>query len=59
MCGITGFTNFKKNIKNSNDLLKKMTEKLSKRGENEIGYYTTDNVYLGHRRLSIIDITQR
>lgn len=56
MCGITGFTNFKKNIENVNDLLKRMTEKLSKRGENEIGYYATDNVCLGHRRLSIIDI---
>lgn len=57
MCGITGFTNFKKNIQNENDLLKRMTDKIAKRGENEIGYYTTDNVYLGHRRLSIIDIS--
>jgi asparagine synthase (glutamine-hydrolysing) len=56
LCGITGFTNFKKNIENKDELLKRMTEKISKRGENEVGYYTTDNVYLGHRRLSIIDI---
>ncbi len=56
MCGITGFTNFKKNIRNRNDLLKKMTAKLTKRGEDEVGYYTTANVCLGHRRLSIIDI---
>ena len=56
MCGIVGFTNFKKKIGNENNLLKRMTEKISKRGENEMGYYTTDNVYLGHRRLSIIDI---
>ena len=56
MCGIVGFTNFNKKIENENDLLKRMTEKIAKRGENEIGYYTTDNVCLGHRRLSIIDI---
>lgn len=57
MCGIVGFTNFKKNIQNENDLLKRMTDKIAKRGENEIGYYTTENVCLGHRRLSIIDIS--
>lgn len=56
MCGIIGFTNFKKNIKNSSELLNRMTEKIAARGENETGYYTTDNVYLGHKRLSIIDI---
>jgi len=57
LCGIVGFTNFKKKIQNENDLLKRMTDKIAKRGENEIGYYTTDNVCLGHRRLSIIDIS--
>lgn len=56
MCGIVGFTNFNKKVKNSNELLQRMTEKIYRRGENETGYYTTDNVYLGHKRLSIIDI---
>lgn len=55
MCGILGFTNFKKKIKEPEELLKRMTEKIATRGENSKGYYTTNNVYLGHKRLSIID----
>ena len=56
MCGILGFTNFQKKIKEAEELLKRMTEKIATRGENSTGYYTTNNVYLGHKRLSIIDI---
>jgi len=57
LCGIVGFTNFKKKIENEDNLLQRMTEKIAKRGENETGYYTTSNVLLGHKRLSIIDIS--
>ncbi|MDD2628178.1 MAG: asparagine synthetase B, partial [Clostridia bacterium] len=56
MCGILGFTDFQKNIKEAKELLKRMTEKLTTRGEDQTGYYTTNNVYLGYKRLSIIDI---
>ncbi|MDD2376915.1 MAG: asparagine synthase (glutamine-hydrolyzing) [Clostridia bacterium] len=56
MCGIVGFTNFKKKIENKDNLLQRMTEKITRRGENETGYYWANNVLLGHKRLSIIDI---
>ena len=56
MCGIVGFTNKNNEIKNPKQLLVNMTEKLKKRGESSYGYYIKNNVYLGHRRLSIIDI---
>ena len=53
MCGITGI------VGNTNeDLLHKMTESLIHRGPDDSGYYIEkDVVALGHRRLSIIDIT--
>ena len=56
MCGIVGFTNNNDNINNPQELLINMTQKLKKRGESAKGYYIKNNVYLGHRRLSIIDI---
>lgn len=53
MCGIVGF-NFsdKKIIKNMNNSLKH-------RGPDGEGYYIDDNVSLGHRRLSIIDLSPK
>jgi asparagine synthase (glutamine-hydrolysing) len=52
MCGITGFTWEDK------DLLRKMTDIIAYRGPDDHGYYTDSNVSLGHRRLSIIDLSQ-
>lgn len=56
MCGIVGFTNNNNQIENPKELLVKMTDKLIKRGETSYGYYEKKNIYLGHRRLSIIDL---
>ncbi len=56
MCGIIGFTKYNNEIENPNELLENMTNKLKKRGETAHGYYITENVFLGHRRLSIIDL---
>lgn len=56
LCGIVGFTNYKKNILNPNELLENMTNKIVTRGEDDVGYYSKNEVYLGHRRLSIVDI---
>ena len=56
MCGIVGFTNYDNKINSPEKLLVNMTDKLKKRGESSYGYYIKDNVYLGHRRLSIIDL---
>ncbi len=59
MCGISGFIDFNK--KTSIEVLEKMNRIMAHRGPDGEGYgmYQTDNatVGLGHRRLSIIDLT--
>ncbi|HSL47272.1 MAG TPA: asparagine synthase (glutamine-hydrolyzing) [Anaerolineales bacterium] len=56
MCGITGkiYWNPEKCVES--DLLTKMCRTLTYRGPDEEGYYTKNNVGLGVRRLSIIDV---
>ncbi len=53
MCGITGFIS---KDKNKDKIIKKMSDRIIHRGPDQEGYYTDENVALGHRRLSIIDI---
>ena len=53
MCGIVGFLNGKEN---KQKIIKGMTDKIIHRGPDEEGYYIDENIALGHRRLSIIDI---
>ncbi len=54
MCGICGFYG-----ENDNSLLKRMTEALAHRGPNQTGYFTDKNISLGHKRLSIIDLSAK
>ena len=60
MCGISGFIDFKK--KTSIEVLEKMNRIMAHRGPDGEGYgmYETDTaaIGLGHRRLSIIDLTE-
>lgn len=52
MCGIFGIASL-----NLNKFpLKELTDTLSHRGPDDAGYYLDENVGLGHRRLSIIDL---
>jgi asparagine synthase (glutamine-hydrolysing) len=56
MCGIAGIVAFKKNI----DLpgtIRRMTDAMAHRGPDADGFYTNDSIALGHRRLSIIDLS--
>lgn len=54
MCGIVGFTA----IQNSNkDILKRMLNRIKHRGPDGEGIWLDDYVSLGHRRLSIIDMS--
>jgi asparagine synthase (glutamine-hydrolysing) len=53
MCGICGFTG---NVENGEQVLQKMTDIIAHRGPDGAGTYRTDDVALGHRRLSIIDL---
>ncbi len=56
MCGICGYLHFDKSKKPSEDILKSMMNTLAKRGPDDEGLYLKDNVALGHRMLSIIDL---
>lgn len=56
MCGIVGIVNYREDISMQEDLIKKMTNTLEKRGPDEYGIFCDKHCNLGHRRLSIIDI---
>lgn len=56
MCGIVGFTN---NIDNSNTVIKEMMDRIKHRGPDAEGEYIDDGIALGHRRLSIIDVSSQ
>ena len=56
MCGIVGQLNFDNNPV-SPVILKRMTDVLSHRGPDGEGHWIEENIGLGHRRLSIIDLS--
>jgi len=51
MCGIAGFVG-----QGNEEILKKMTGSLERRGPDSEGFFIKDGIYFGHRRLSIIDL---
>jgi asparagine synthase (glutamine-hydrolysing) len=55
MCGISGFYSINKRF-SKQDLIK-MTDALALRGPDADGYFISENAGLGHRRLSIIDLS--
>jgi asparagine synthase (glutamine-hydrolysing) len=58
MCGLTGFLVLKgHNKEKAKELVLKMTREIVHRGPDEEGIYVDDSAALGHRRLSIIDIS--
>jgi len=56
MCGITGILNLNKKPVDKT-VLTKMTKTLSHRGPDDEGIFVDKNIGLGHRRLSIIDLS--
>lgn len=56
MCGIVGFTN---RINDSDAVLGKMMDRIRHRGPDAEGKYIDEDIALGHRRLSIIDISSQ
>jgi len=52
MCGITGYFG-----KGDRDILEKMTNSIRYRGPDDEGFFIDGDVGLGHRRLSIIDLS--
>ncbi|QNO14582.1 asparagine synthase (glutamine-hydrolyzing) [Alkalicella caledoniensis] len=55
MCGITGWINLKSQLPQNTEIIKDMTNSLSKRGPDEEGYYIDRKVHLGHKRLTVVD----
>jgi asparagine synthase (glutamine-hydrolysing) len=55
MCGYVGFTN---NINDSGMVLEEMMDRIRHRGPDSDGKYIDENIALGFRRLSIIDLAQ-
>lgn len=55
MCGFVGFID-KRKKKEKDKIIKDMADIIKHRGPDSDGYYTDDNVALGFRRLSIIDL---
>lgn len=53
MCGIAGYVG----AKPSKKILKGMTDRIAYRGPDSEGFFVDDNCALGHRRLSIIDLS--
>lgn len=54
MCGICGFTGHNPS---KEDILKRMMDRMIHRGPDGGSSYVTDQIALGHRRLSIIDLS--
>lgn len=54
MCGFVGFTN---SINDSNKILGEMMDRIKHRGPDSDGRYIDEDIALGFRRLSIIDLT--
>src|SRR5690349_12450485 len=54
MCGIFGIVSTER-LKDPRDLLESLTDRLAHRGPDARGSAMADKVFLGHRRLSIID----
>ena len=52
MCGICGFN------WNDEELVTRMADEMTHRGPDQHGVYCTESVSLGHRRLSIIDLSE-
>ncbi|MBK7631098.1 MAG: asparagine synthase (glutamine-hydrolyzing) [Ignavibacteriales bacterium] len=57
MCGICGQYYFKEKQLVSLHTIKKMADSIAHRGPDDDGYYVSDSIGLGFRRLSIIDLS--
>jgi asparagine synthase (glutamine-hydrolysing) len=57
MCGICGIVNFNSDHPVDRSLVERMNSAQAHRGPDDDGYFIENNVGLGHRRLSIIDLS--
>ena len=59
MCGIAGIYNFKSGLTVSENSIKDMISVIDYRGPDGDGVYTSNFIGLGHKRLTIIDTSER
>ena len=57
MCGISGFFYLNPDRQAESSIIQAMTNALRHRGPDSHGYFIDNNLALGHRRLSIIDLS--
>ena len=58
MCGITGIVGHQINNSNHHSGIKKMNHAIAHRGPDSEGIWNDEHCFLGHRRLSIIDLSE-
>ena len=58
MCGIVGFVD-KKTKNDKQKIIEAMAQEINHRGPDQEGYYVDKEVALGHKRLSIIDLSNK
>jgi len=58
MCGIAGIVGHTLNNEIHTRAIKKMTDAIAHRGPNSEGIWNDEHCFLGHRRLSIIDLSE-
>lgn len=56
MCGFVGFLNNSENIQDNNKSVREMADRIAHRGPDHEDYYVDEDISLGFRRLSIIDL---
>ncbi|MES4992564.1 asparagine synthase (glutamine-hydrolyzing) [Phyllobacterium sp. 22229] len=57
MCGLTGWLCYRQDLEHHRDVLERMTATMALRGPDETGLWIDGPIALGHRRLSVIDLT--
>ncbi|NMC56915.1 MAG: asparagine synthase (glutamine-hydrolyzing) [Eubacteriaceae bacterium] len=55
MCGIAGWIDFNRDLKNQSEILNKMNEKLIRRGPDDECIYLSEHAALAQRRLVVVD----
>ena len=56
MCGITGWVDFERDLRNERAVIEAMTATMTPRGPDAGGVWCSEHAAIGHRRLSVIDL---
>lgn len=56
MCGITGWVDFRRDLRPEQKIVEKMTATMSKRGPDDENVWLTTHAAFGHRRLAVVDL---